>query len=79
MTVAGQAVRFRSPADARRAGVVSVYQDPAIVPDLSVAQNMRLARVPLDRVKAAMAELGLERVDLSMPARRVDFAILALD
>ena len=41
----GAAARFRSPADARRAGVVSVYQDPAIVPDLTVAQNMRLARV----------------------------------
>ena len=45
MTLAGQKVAFRSPAEARRAGIVSVYQDPAIVPDLTVAQNMRLARV----------------------------------
>ena len=45
MTLAGQPVAFRSPAEARRAGIVSVYQDPAIVPDLTVAQNMRLARV----------------------------------
>src|SRR5579872_5729411 len=53
MTLGGEAVRFRSPAEARKAGIVSVYQDPAIVPDLTVAQNMRLARVPLDAVKAA--------------------------
>lgn len=78
MSVSGAAARFRSPADARRAGVVSVYQDPAIVPDLTVAQNMRLARVPLEAVKSAMRELGLEGVDLGTPARHVDFAILRL-
>jgi ribose transport system ATP-binding protein len=78
MTVDGRPARFRSPADARRAGIVSVYQDPAIVPDLTVAENMRLARVPLDKVKAELRALGLERIDLSTPARRVDFAILRL-
>src|ERR1700736_6017000 len=36
---------FRSPAEARAAGIVSVYQDPALVPDLTVADNMRLADV----------------------------------
>src|SRR6202789_2855803 len=70
MTLAGQPVAFRSPAEARRAGIVSVYQDPAIVPDLTVAQNMRLARVPLGKVKAAMHDLGVER--------DVDFALLRL-
>ena len=28
--------------EARAAGLVSVYQDPALVPDLSIAQNLRL-------------------------------------
>ena len=55
MILAGQPVAFRSPAEARRAGIVSVYQDPAIVPDLTVAQNMRLARVALDKVKTCDA------------------------
>jgi len=50
ITLAGESAFFRSPAEARRAGIVSVYQDPAIVPDLTVAQNMRLARVPLEAV-----------------------------
>src|SRR5262249_35040689 len=58
--------------------VVSVYQDPAIVPDLTVAQNMRLARVPLDAVKAAMRNLGVDHIDLSTTAREVDFASLRL-
>jgi ribose transport system ATP-binding protein len=76
--LAGRPVVFRSPAEARRAGIVSVYQDPAIVPDLTVAQNMRLARVPLVAVKAAMRELGIERIPLSSIARRLDFATLRL-
>src|ERR1700681_3433734 len=45
VALGGQPRAFRSPAEARRAGIVSVYQDPALVPDLTVAQNLRLARV----------------------------------
>src|ERR1700760_2192035 len=41
--VKGERRSFRSPAQAREAGIVSVYQDPALVPDLTVTQNMRLA------------------------------------
>ena len=35
--VKGVARSFRSPAEARSAGIVSVYQDPALVPDLTVS------------------------------------------
>src|ERR1700679_3391625 len=47
VTTTGVAGLFRPPAEARRAGIVSVYQDPALVPDLTIGQNMRLAGVPL--------------------------------
>jgi len=67
---------FRSPAEARQAGIVPVYQDPAIVPDLTVAQNMRLARVPREAVMASMRRLGVDHIDLSTPARDIDFAVL---
>jgi ribose transport system ATP-binding protein len=76
--LAGKAAVFRSPAEARKAGIVSVYQDPAIVPDLTVAQNMRLARVPLEAVKASMRNLGIDHIDLSRTARDIDFALLRL-
>src|SRR6516162_9163015 len=46
--VKGVARSFRSPAEARGAGIVSVYQGPALVPDLTVGQNMRLAGAPVD-------------------------------
>src|SRR3984885_1993702 len=78
IVLAGQPVVFRSPAEARRAGIVSVYQDPAIVPDLTIAQNMRLARVSMDKVKAAMRDLGVDRIPLATVAREVDFALLRL-
>ena len=78
VTLNGTAKVFRSPAEARAAGIVSVYQDPAIVPDLTVAQNMRLARVPREAVLASMRRLGVDHIDLSTPAREIDFAVLRL-
>ena len=41
ITLAGQAARVGSPAGARAAGLASVFQDPALVPDLTVRQNMK--------------------------------------
>ena len=38
---------MRSPAEARRAGLVSVYQEPALIPDLDVAANLRLTETPV--------------------------------
>ena len=52
ITIDGATRMFRSPAEARRAGIVSVYQDPALVPDLTIGQNMRLADVPLADVRS---------------------------
>ena len=78
ITLDGKPAVFRSPAEARKAGIVSVYQDPAIVPDLTVAQNMRLARVPIDKVRASMQRLGIDNIDLSRRAGDIDFAILRL-
>jgi ribose transport system ATP-binding protein len=78
IVLSGKPSVFRSPAEARKAGIVSVYQDPAIVPDLTVAQNMRLARVSLDAVRTAMRLLGIDHIDLSRTARDLDFAMLRL-
>ncbi len=42
--LAGQAVHFRSPIDAREAGIETVYQNLALSPALSIADNMFLGR-----------------------------------
>jgi fructose transport system ATP-binding protein len=40
----GERVHFRSPRDARRAGVETVYQDLAVAPALDIAANIFLGR-----------------------------------
>ncbi|MBV9873757.1 MAG: sugar ABC transporter ATP-binding protein [Verrucomicrobia bacterium] len=67
--VKGAARSFRSPAEARRTGIVSVYQDPALVSDLTVTQNMGLAGVPVDAVRKWLAELGVSKLDFSLLVR----------
>ena len=42
--VEGQKVHFRSPIDARNAGIETVYQNLALSPALSIADNMFLGR-----------------------------------
>ena len=74
---AGHEVSFRSPADARRLGIEAVYQDLAIVDQLSLWRNFFLGKEELrsfgvirilDRRRmelecaAALSELGLTRI-----------------
>ena len=40
----GSPVHFRTPMDARRAGIETVYQDLAVAPALSIAENLFLGR-----------------------------------
>jgi len=44
MRLAGEPVHFRSPRDARRAGIETVYQDLAVAPSLDIAANIFLGR-----------------------------------
>jgi fructose transport system ATP-binding protein len=40
----GQEVRFRSPIDARRAGIETVYQELAVAPAMNISENLFLGR-----------------------------------
>ncbi|KQU78468.1 MULTISPECIES: ATP-binding cassette domain-containing protein [unclassified Rhizobacter] len=40
----GKVIHFRSPIDARRAGIETVYQDLAVAPAMSIAENLFLGR-----------------------------------
>ncbi|HKG94474.1 MAG TPA: ATP-binding cassette domain-containing protein [Gemmatimonadaceae bacterium] len=40
----GRPVHFRSPIDARRAGIETVYQDLAVAPAMTIAENLFLGR-----------------------------------
>jgi ribose transport system ATP-binding protein len=78
LTLNGVAETFRSPAEARRAGIVSVYQDPALVPDLTVGENMRLAGVPFESVRSHLSDLGVADLKLGELVREIPYPILRL-
>ncbi|WP_127503016.1 ATP-binding cassette domain-containing protein [Actinoplanes solisilvae] len=44
ISVNGQEVQFRSPLDARRAGIETVYQELGVAPALDITQNLYLGR-----------------------------------
>src|SRR6476659_6819041 len=69
IAVRGKELRVSSPARAVRFGLAPVFQDPALVPDLTVAQNLRLTGTDARAVAQRLAEMDLE----------VDFTELAGD
>ncbi|SMY06175.1 sugar ABC transporter ATP-binding protein [Flavimaricola marinus] len=62
--IKGEERRVGSPAEARRSGLLPVYQEPSLIPDLSVADNLRLADTPVDDFRHWVAELGIEGLRL---------------
>ena len=62
----GERVHFRSPLDARRAGIETVYQDLAVAPALDIASNVFLGRElrrrgPLGRVLRMLNKRAMRR------------------
>lgn len=76
--VRGRERTVHSPAEARRGGLVSVYQEPSLIPDLDVRSNLRLTETPVDQFRHWVQELGLKRVDLSAMARQLPLATLRI-
>jgi ribose transport system ATP-binding protein len=60
ISVAGRETRPRSPMHAARLGLSPVFQDPALVPDLTVAQNLRLTGSSVDAVRSQLATMELK-------------------
>jgi len=67
-----------SPAQARRNGLMSVYQEPAVIPDLDIRDNLRLTETPVDTFRNWLTELGVEDLDLTSLARRLPLATLRI-
>jgi ribose transport system ATP-binding protein len=64
IAVDGKPVTIGSPKGARQVGLAPVFQDPALLPDLTVAQNLRLTSADTARVAAELERMGLT-VDLT--------------
>ncbi|HET9346911.1 MAG TPA: sugar ABC transporter ATP-binding protein [Candidatus Limnocylindrales bacterium] len=78
ITVRGRPFSAQSPAQARAGGVVSVYQEPALIPDLDVRSNLRLTGSVPEPVRHWLAELGLPDLDFGALARDLPLASLRI-
>lgn len=76
--IAGRPRSFRSTAEARRAGLICVYQDPSLLPDLTVMQNLRLTATPVATFRHYLDELGLGGFDLQAVPRELARPTLSL-
>ena len=78
IVVRGKERTVHSPAEARRGGLVSVYQEPSLIPDLDIRANLRLTETPLEPFRHWLGELGLRDLGLSSLARRLPLATLRI-
>jgi ribose transport system ATP-binding protein len=73
----GKPVRVSSPSQAARIGLAPVFQDPALVPDLTVAQNIRLTAVDVDAVRQKLREMDID-IDFTEQAGDVPLPLLRM-
>jgi ribose transport system ATP-binding protein len=80
MTLEGREVRFAAPAAANQAGIVCIFQELSLIPDLSVADNICISNPPrrfglIDRraqrriAEQALARAGAEDVHPLAPVK----------
>ncbi|GAA0799754.1 xylose ABC transporter ATP-binding protein [Faecalicatena orotica] len=73
--VKGKQVKLTSPDDANKAGIVMVHQELALIPEISVAENVFLGHLPKNRTGIdwktiyGKAEEALERLSLSIDVK----------
>lgn len=76
--VGGQAMHFRTPADAINAGIATVFQDPALIPDLTVEQNLRLSNIDQTKFHHWLAQFDLGGLDLTALVRELPLEALRM-
>ena len=75
--VNGTPVKFTSPDNARKGGVAPVFQDPALIPDISIQRNLHLTGTNKNRFLKEIAQMGLT-VDLNKLASEIELPLLRM-
>lgn len=76
--IRGSQARVGSPAQARASGLVPVYQEPSLIPDLDIADNLRLGDTPADDFRHWVNELGIEGLRLTDMIKDLPLATLRI-
>ena len=81
MRVFGKEVKFRSPAEAQRAGIGVIYQEFNLLPGLTVAENIWVSQLPVNKLglvsRRKMAEAA--RGPLSTLGMPIDLTLKVID
>jgi ribose transport system ATP-binding protein len=78
ISIRGRQRTVHSPAEARRGGLISVYQEPALIPDLDIRSNLTLTETPVEPFRHWLNELGVTDLDLAAMARHLPLASLRI-
>jgi ribose transport system ATP-binding protein len=88
--IGGTISTIQSPADAARHGIVPVFQELSLLPDLTIAENIFIANPPSNRLglvsrrhlrqqtEALCAKLGFEHLDPGALVREIPLAVRQL-
>lgn len=76
--IKGRDSTVTNPAGARKWGLVPVYQEPSLIPDLSVADNLRLGDTAMGPFRHWVSELGLPDLDVEARIRTLPLAALRI-
>lgn len=78
LSVKGEQVTLRSPVDARVTGLSPVYQDPALIRDLTIEANLRLTGADPAAVRRELAAMDLDGLDFDEQVRDVPLPFLRM-
>lgn len=76
VSVEGQAVQFHDPVDAMAVGIGTVFQDPALIPDLTVRQNLQLSEIEESDFTKWLEWFDLQDLDLDALVRELPLETL---
>lgn len=74
----GRSMQLHSPAAATAAGIATVFQDPALIPDLTVRQNMVLSNIDEADFRRWLGRFDLEQLDLDALVRNLPLDTLRM-
>ncbi|WP_226782496.1 sugar ABC transporter ATP-binding protein [Oceaniglobus trochenteri] len=76
--IRGRETKARTPAEAQRAGLMPVYQEPSLIPDLDVAANLRLCNTPVEPFRHWVDQLGIKGLRLDDMIGQLPLATLRI-
>ena len=75
--LSGEAISFGSPDHARKNGVAPVFQDPALIPDISIQRNLKLTSTDEKRFLSELSAMGI-KINLNEIAANIELPTLRM-